>query len=91
MSRVACAASATATLPTSFDLRGTLDPIRGTVFLNELDRLEQQLFEADWAEARDRCGDVATVEDLARTPTQRRHDATHRDIRPAAERGHGPG
>ena len=37
--------------------------------------MEQALFEADWADARDRCGDSATVEDLARTPAQRRHDA----------------
>jgi hypothetical protein len=66
---------ATRTLAGSIDLRGSLDPIRGTFFLNELERLEQQLFEADWAEARHHCGDTATVEDLARTPAQRRHDA----------------
>ena len=51
---------ATRTFAGSIDLRGTLDPISGTFFLNELDRLEQQLFEADWAKARERCGDSAT-------------------------------
>ncbi len=66
---------ATRTFAGSIDLRGTLDPITGSFFLNELERLEQQLFEADWAEARDRCGDSATVDELARTPAQRRHDA----------------
>jgi hypothetical protein len=66
---------ATRTFAASIDLRGSLDPISGTVFLNELERLEQQLFEADWADAREGCGDIATVEDLARTPAQRRHDA----------------
>ncbi len=45
---------ATRTFGGSIDLRGTLDPITGSFFLNELDRLEQQLFEADWAEARER-------------------------------------
>jgi hypothetical protein len=42
---------------------------------NELKRLEQQLFDADWAEARSRLGDRATAADLKRTPAQRRADA----------------
>ncbi len=45
------------------------------MFKSELDRLEQRLFEADWAEARARLGDKATAADLARTAAQRRHDA----------------
>jgi hypothetical protein len=38
----------------------TFDPIGGTIVNNELERLEQQLFDADWAEARPRLGDKAT-------------------------------
>jgi hypothetical protein len=41
----------------------------------ELERREQEPFAADWAEARARLGDAATVADVARTPAQRRHDA----------------
>jgi hypothetical protein len=41
----------------------------------ELDRHTQRLLEQDWAEARARLGDAATILDLARTPGQRRHDA----------------
>jgi len=52
-----------------------LDAIGGTEFLAELRRLEKFLFEADWAEARARVGDSATVGDLLRTAPQRRADA----------------
>lgn len=52
-----------------------LDPIGGAIVLRELERLEQQLFEADWAEARARLGDAACAADLLRTPKQRRADA----------------
>ncbi|MGQ0831695.1 MAG: DUF222 domain-containing protein [Microthrixaceae bacterium] len=52
-----------------------LDPITGEIFLRELERLEQELFEADWAEARERLGEAATVADLRRTPKHRRADA----------------
>ena len=57
------------------DVRGTLDAIGGTEFLSELERLELQLFEADWAEARATHGDDTRVEHLARTGPQRRADA----------------
>ena len=40
-----------------------------------LERVEQELFDADLAEARARLGETVTVTDLARTPAQRRHDA----------------
>ncbi len=43
--------------------------------------LTDELFEADWAEARARIGDGATMEDLHRSDTQRRHDALFRLIR----------
>jgi hypothetical protein len=41
----------------------------------EFERREKVLFDADWAEARERLGDKATKHDLVRTPAQRRHDA----------------
>lgn len=56
-------------------LSGELTPVCKATFGTELERLEQQLFERDWAEARARLGEAATISDLARTPAQRRHDA----------------
>jgi hypothetical protein len=53
----------------------TLDPISGTIVAEELARLEQALFEADWAEAHQSLGRDPQVGDLARTPGQRRADA----------------
>ena len=52
-----------------------LDPIAGSIVSAELERIESQLFEADWAEARRRLGREPQVADLARTPGQRRADA----------------
>ncbi|MGH9154925.1 MAG: DUF222 domain-containing protein [Acidimicrobiales bacterium] len=52
-----------------------LDPIGGAVVSNQLKRLDRELYEADWAEARERLGDGATATDLSRTATQRRADA----------------
>ena len=52
-----------------------LDAIGGTEFLAELHRIEKEMFEADWAEARARVGDRATAADLRRTAVQRRADA----------------
>ena len=34
----------------NIDLKGTLDPIGGSEFIDELERLEQQMFETDWAD-----------------------------------------
>jgi hypothetical protein len=59
----------------TIDVRGTLDAIGGTEFLSELERLELQLFEADWGEARAIHGNDTRVEGLARTGSQRRADA----------------
>jgi hypothetical protein len=53
----------------------TLDPISGTIVATELERLERELFEADWAAARSALGRDPTVLDLARTSGQRRADA----------------
>jgi Domain of unknown function (DUF222) len=63
------------TLYGTVDVKGRLDAMAGTVFTNELRRLEQVLFEADWAEARARFGPDAPAERLARTAGQRRADA----------------
>jgi hypothetical protein len=59
-----------------------LDPVTGAIVARELERLETELFEQDWAEARQRLGDTATVADLRRHPKQRRADA----LRVMAER-----
>jgi len=53
----------------------TLGPLGGHVFLTVFEDLVQELFEADWAEARRRLGREPSVLDLARSPAQRRADA----------------
>ena len=52
-----------------------LDPISGEVVGRELERREQELFEADWAEAKARLGRDPRAGELERTPGQRRADA----------------
>ncbi len=52
-----------------------LDPISGAIVAKALERIVDELFEADWAEARARLGDAVTTGDLSRTPAQRRADA----------------
>lgn len=52
-----------------------LDPIRGAVYKAVFDRIVDELFEHDWAEARDRLGRTPTVDELERTHAQRRADA----------------
>jgi hypothetical protein len=54
---------------------GWLDPVSGEIVKRELDRLEQEMFDAEWAELRDRDGDGASVGALARATWQRRADA----------------
>jgi hypothetical protein len=53
----------------------TLDPVSGSIVSNELNRLEHQLFEADWAQAKEHLGHTARIDELARTSGQRRADA----------------
>ena len=53
----------------------TLDPVSGSIVSNELNRLEHDLFEADCAEAKERLGRTARLDELARTSGQRRADA----------------
>ncbi len=54
---------------------GAFDPIGGTIVADELKRREQELFAADWAEAKARMGENVSATDLARTPALRRADA----------------
>jgi hypothetical protein len=53
----------------------TLDPISGEIVGTTLRLIEQDLFEADWAEAKARLGREPNVLELSRTPAQRRADA----------------
>jgi hypothetical protein len=69
------AVHASRTFEDTIALDGTLDAIGGSIFKNELDRLERIEFEADWREARDRLGESATSSDLRRSFEQRRADA----------------
>ncbi len=55
------------------DLR--FEPIGWATFVEALRRIEHELWEADWAEVRDRLGGAAHSTDLARTDSQRRYDA----------------
>jgi hypothetical protein len=59
----------------SWAMDGLLDPISGAVVAKMLGRIEEELFAADWAEAKARVGERCCVADLARTPSQRRADA----------------
>jgi hypothetical protein len=52
-----------------------LDPISGVIVATELERLEHQLFRADWAEAAERLGREPKLSELSRTSDQRRADA----------------
>src|SRR3546814_18250051 len=69
--------------------RITLDPVRGTIFNETLAMIDRELFEIDWAQAKDHLGRKPTLDDLPRTPAQRRADAlTEMAIRPrTAPRG----
>ena len=51
------------------------DVIGGAIVAKELKRIEEELFQADWAEAKERLGRDPHVDELVRTPAQRRADA----------------
>src|SRR5205807_7450212 len=53
---------------------GVFDPIGGAILEDQLRRIEQQLFDADLAEAKARVGPGVCAADLWRTPAQRRAD-----------------
>lgn len=64
------------------------DPASGSIVGAEFRRLEQQLFDADWREAKDRLGRDPHPHELRRTPAHRRADAwvemARRSARPNA-------
>lgn len=55
--------------------RMTLDPISGELVHTTLALVERELFDVDWAEAKERLGHDPLIVDLQRTPAQRRADA----------------
>jgi hypothetical protein len=63
------------TLGGAYALDGWLDPLGGRTFADEHERINKILFEADWAEARNRLGRDPLAHELCRTPAQRRADA----------------
>jgi hypothetical protein len=56
-------------------LGANLDPVSGAIVANEFARIEQDLFEAEWAAAKEALGRDPKVGELANTPAQRRADA----------------
>src|SRR5207237_1036406 len=54
---------------------GVRDAVSGEVISRALGRIEDELFEAEWAEAKARVGEAVCAGDLRRTPAQRRADA----------------
>ncbi len=54
---------------------GVFDPICGDIVAREIQRIEDELFAADWAEAKARVGEDVRPSDLRRSPAQRRADA----------------
>jgi len=54
---------------------GYFTPLGATTVNGALERIEAELFAADWAAAKEIHGDATTVAHLARTAAQRRHDA----------------
>lgn len=52
-----------------------LDPVSGEIFLNEMQRLEKELFEDDWRAAREALGREPLAHELGRNGPQRRADA----------------
>lgn len=61
----------------SFTIEGGVGAVQGAEMAAIHAHFCQRLFEEDWAEARARCGEEATVLDLCRTDAQRRADAAH--------------
>jgi hypothetical protein len=55
--------------------RMTLYPVSGQIVHTTLSMIERELFEADWADAKQRLGRDLLITDLSRTPAQRRADA----------------
>ena len=64
-------------VPSAFGYVGQMrfGSIDGAIVTKEHKRIEQELFEADWAEAKERLGRDPHADELGRTPAQRRADA----------------
>ncbi len=67
-----------------WDLSGHFASDQGGRIRDILDHYVEMLWKADWAEARARLGDAATISDLKRTDAQRRADALARIFNDAA-------
>lgn len=68
----------------SWDLSASFDDVAGVEFAEIFGHYVQAEWDADWADARDRVGDTATMLDLRRTQSQRRADALLAMARAAA-------
>jgi hypothetical protein len=51
------------------------DLLDGAVVANEHQRLAKELYDVDWAQAKEQLGRAPRIDELARTPSQRRADA----------------
>jgi len=67
-----------------WDLAGHFADDQGARMREIFDHYVEMLWKADWAEARGRLGDVATIADLKRSDAQRRADALARIFNDAA-------
>jgi Domain of unknown function (DUF222) len=56
-------------------LEGRLDPIGGAIMAESLQRVEEELFRTEWADAKAERGDAVGTRGLLRTAAQRRADA----------------
>jgi hypothetical protein len=63
------------TLGGTWVLNALLDPVNGAIVDKTLSGIEQELFEADWADAKAVHGDEVSLDKLSRSPAQRRADA----------------
>jgi hypothetical protein len=63
------------TFQNTWRLDANLDPIAGTILHDTLARIERELFERDWADAKQKLGREPLAAELERTPAQRRADA----------------
>lgn len=67
----------------------TLEPITGAAFKDLFDEICDELFQADWSEAKERLGREPSIDELRRTPKQRRHDVFGEIVRRARAGGVG--
>lgn len=68
----------------SWNLEGSFGSLQGAAMAEVFEQFERAELHADWSQARERFGDAARIEHLARTPAQRRADALFEIFRRAA-------